>query len=153
MGGTHWILCVSSEPIRANVTSLYAGLKQLMPAFMQSWSEPPFEVEHKYTQITREWLADRVADITTLELEDNDHYYLIAVNNSGVIKDVTFRMRLANMQSNERRAPRVLNEGWPMPGDDNRMVRYDAQTQQWVIPKHTMIFGDVNIWVILKRAS
>ena len=38
----------------------------------------------------------------------------------------------------------VLNEDW------GRNISFDAETGDWVIEKHTMCFGDVNIWVLPK---
>jgi hypothetical protein len=53
-------------------------------------------------------------------------------------------MKLPNIPDVNPRLATVLNEGW------SREVKYAAETGQWVIPDHTMCFGDVNIWVIPK---
>jgi hypothetical protein len=109
-----------------------------------SWEKPPFAVEHPHAGITRDWLKDKVPDISTLTLEDGKHYYLIAVDNTAVFENVSFRMKLPNIPDVNPRLATVLNEGW------SREVKYAAETGQWVIPDHTMCFGDVNIWVIPK---
>ena len=146
-GVIHWIRNVSPVGIRRNVARLYAELRQLMPAFERSWEKPPFTFSHNHEGITRDWLTDRVPDISTLALEDEKNYYLIASDNSGVFEDVTFRMKLPNMKGTQPRQAAVLNEDW------NRQVAYDSATGEWVIPKHTMIFGDINIWIIPKQAK
>jgi hypothetical protein len=143
-GVLHWIHNVSSPPIRQNVARLHRELGQLSPALESSWEKPPFAVEHPHAGITRDWLKDKVPDISTLTLEDGKHYYLIAVDNTAVFENVSFRMKLPNIPDVNPRLATVLNEGW------SREVKYAAETGQWVIPDHTMCFGDVNIWVIPK---
>jgi len=144
-GVFHWIRNVSPPAIRRNVAQLYAELQALMPAFKRSWENPPFKAEHTHNQITRDWLADKVPDITTLALEDDENYYLIAVDNAGVFQDVTFRMRLPGMDGTKKRTVTVLNEDW------GREMTFDSADGRWVIPEHTMVFGDVNVFVIAKK--
>jgi hypothetical protein len=146
-GVIHWIRNVSPAGIRRNVARLHAELRQLVPAFERSWEKPPFTVSHNHEGITRDWLADRVPDISTLALEDERSYYLIASDNSGVFEDVTFRMKLPNIKGVQPRQAAVLSEDW------SREVAYDSRTGEWVIPKHTMIFGDINIWVVPKESK
>jgi len=143
-GVLHWIHNVSPPPIRQNVARLYRELGQLSPALECSWEKPPFAIEHSHAGITRDWLKDKVPDISTLALEDDKHYYLIAVDNTAVFENVSFRMKLPNIADPKPRLATVLNEGW------SREVKYEAETGQWVIPEHTMCFGDVNVWVIPK---
>jgi hypothetical protein len=91
-------------------------------------------------------LTDSVADITTLGLEDETHYYVIVSDNSGTFTDVTLRLKLPRMDSHMARKAEVLNEQW------HRTIGYSEETGEWVIDKHTMCFGDINIWVIPKTA-
>lgn len=144
-GVVHWIRNISPPNIRCNVARLYAELRQLLPAFKHSWQSPPFTVSHNHEQITRDWLTDRLADITTLALADDANYYLIAANNTGVFEDVRFRLQLP-VEGKDGQGPRiqVLNEDWV------RNISFDAEAGDWVIDKHTMCFGDVNIWVLPK---
>lgn len=145
-GFLHWIRNASCPDIKRNVARLHAEFRQLIPALESSYETPPFSVDHPHTQLTRNYLTDRIPDITTLALEDETNYYLIAADNSGNFDDVTFRMRLPNIQDPaEPRRGSVLNEDWSRP------LTYDPSTQEWQIPKHAMCFGDVNIWVIPKR--
>ncbi len=144
----HWIRnmggMVNSPTIMRNVGRLHAELRQLLPAFETSYETPPFTVSHNHDRITRDFLTDCVNDVTTLELEDQQNYYLIAVDNSGHLKEVAFRMKLPNMQGTASRPATVLNEDW------RRELTHDAATNEWVLMKHPMNFGDVNIWVIPK---
>ena len=140
----HWIRNVSPPAIRANVARLHAELRTLIPAFKQSWQNPPFTVEHNHNEITRDWLTDKVPDLTTLALEDDENYYLVAVDNTGVFEDVSFRMRLPAVKDEGARRVTVLNEDW------GRDMVFDPVDGKWIIPAHTMCFGDVNIFVIQK---
>ena len=99
---------------------------------------------HNHEGITRDFLTDCISDISTLELEDEQNYYLIVADNSGVFEDVQLRLKLPNIQDTRTRDVQVLNEDW------SREITYDEATGQWVIATHTMVFGDVNIWVIPK---
>ncbi len=117
-----------------------------MPAFEQSWENPPFVAGHQHTAITRGFRTELVADITTLALEDEQNYYLIVANNSGPFPDVSFRMKLPNMKGTETRAAAVLNENRARP------IAYGEDSGEWVIPNHPMTFGDVDIWAIPKVA-
>jgi len=144
-GTIHWIRGASSPGIRRNVARLYAELRQLLPAVEASWERPPFEVIHDHGGITRGFLPDLIPDIATLALEDDAHYYLIAVDNSAVFLDVTFRMKLPGLEKRGDREAVVLNEDW------GRKLAFDEKTGEWEIPPHTMRYGDVNIWVIGKK--
>ena len=143
-GVFHWIRNVSPPNIRGNVARLHVELRTLIPAMRESWEDPPFAVEHNHADITRDWLTDRVPDVTTLALEDGENYYLVAVDNTGVFEDVTFRMTLPDMKGQHKRVVTVLNEDW------SREMMFDPADGKWVIPAHTMCFGDVNIFVIRK---
>lgn len=149
-GVFHWIRNLpdgspmSAPTIRQNVARLHAELRQLLPAFEHSYENPPFTVSHNHEGITRDFLTDCISDISTLELGDEQHYYLIVANNSGVSEDVQLRLKLPGIQDTQTRSAQVLNEDW------SREIRYDDTTGQWVIATHKMVFGDVNIWVIPK---
>jgi len=145
-GVIHWIRNISSPTVRQNVARLHTELRQLFPAFEQSYENPPFTVSHNHEGITRDFLTDCISDISTLELEDEQNYYLIVADNSGVFEDVSLRMKLPKIKDTRTRDAQVLNEDW------SREIRYDEPTGQWVIDTHTMVFGDVNIWVIPKSA-
>ena len=41
----------------------------------------------------------------------------------------------------------VLNEEW------HRTIAFSEETGEWVIDKHTMCFGDINVWVIPKTVQ
>jgi len=144
-GTIHWIRGASSPGIRRNVARLYAELRRLLPALEASWERPPFAVSHNHEGITRGFLPDLIPDIATIALEDETSFYLIAVDNSAVFLDVTFRMKLPGMEGKAAREAVVLNEDW------GRKLDYDEKTKEWVIPPHTMRYGDVNIWVIGKK--
>jgi formylglycine-generating enzyme required for sulfatase activity len=144
-GVFHWIRNISSPTVRQNVARLHAELRQLFPAFEQSYENPPFTVSHNHQEITRDFLSDCISDISTLELEDEQNYYLIVANNSGIFEDVSLRMKLPRIKDTQTRDAQVLNEDW------SREIQYDEATGEWVIATHTMVFGDVNIWVIPKR--
>jgi hypothetical protein len=150
-GVFHWIRNFvrgpNSPTIMRNTGRLHAELRQLFPAFEQSYEHPPFTVSHNHENITRDFLTDCVADITTLELEDEQHYYLIVADNSGVFEDVQLRLKLPGIQDTRTREAQVMNEDW------SREIRYEEATGQWVIATHKMCFGDVNIWVIPKAAE
>ena len=143
-GVIHWIRNISSPTIRQNAARLHAELRQLFPAFEQSYENPPFTVSHNHEGITRDFLTDCISDISTLELEDEQHYYLIVADNSGVFEDVQLRLKLPGIKDTRTRNAQVLNEDW------SREIKYDEATGQWVIATHKMVFGDVNIWVIPK---
>ena len=123
---------------------MYRELRTLLPAFEASYERPPFVVRHNHEGITRQFLTDSVADITTLALEDGANYYLIASDNTGTFSDVRLRLRGAAFKCKQPRAASVLNEGW------ERALTYDEQRDEWAIAAHTMVFGDVNVWVIPK---
>jgi len=148
-GVFHWIRKFGrpdSPVILKNVGRLHAELRSLFPALERSYERPPFEVRHNHESITRGFLTDSVADITTLALEDEDHHVLIVSNNSGTFNDVTLRMKLPGMDGTSSRQARVLNEEW------SRAIGYSEESGEWVLDPHTMCFGDINIWLIPKRA-
>jgi len=145
-GVFHWIRNASCPEIRLNVSRLYNELRLLMPALEQSFERPPFTVEHNGQGITRDFLADRVADLTTLALEDESHYYLIVTDNSRTFENVSLRLNLPDAADLRPREALVLHEDW------SREMIHDPQTGQWVIGDHKMCFGDVNVWVIPKTA-
>jgi hypothetical protein len=148
-GVFHWIRRFGrpdSPAILANVSRLHRELRSLFPALEQSYERPSLEVRHNHESITRGFLTDSVADITTLGLEDETHYYVIVSDNSGTFTDVTLRLKLPRMDSHMARKAEVLNEQW------HRTIGYSEETGEWVIDKHTMCFGDINIWVIPKTA-
>ncbi len=144
-GFLHWIRDSSCDYIKQNVARLHFEFRELIPALEQSYEHPPFTVTHKYTGLTRNYLTDAVPDISTLELEDDKNYYLIASDNSGPYEDVEFSLKIpAFKETDQPRVANVLNEGW------HRKLTYDSTSQQWNIPKHPMCFGDINVWVIPK---
>ena len=143
-GVYHWAYNAASATIRENVARLHTELHQLLPALEGSFEQAPFTVKHSYQGISRVDLSDRVPDVSTLTLEDQQNLYLIAVDNTGLFSDVSFRMKLPQIRDTKMRNVTVLNESW------SREMNYEADTGEWVIPKHTMRFGDVNIWVIPK---
>lgn len=148
-GVIHWIRNFgrpNSPTIMRNVGRLHAELRQLLPAFEQSYETPPFTVSHNHEQITRSFLTDTVSDISTLALEDHDNYYLVAADNSMVFEEVEFRLTLPGMVGTQRRQAEVLNEDW------SRDVTYEPETGEWTIGTHKMCFGDINIWIIPKSA-
>lgn len=146
-GVIHWIFNSTSDNIRKNVARLHAELRQLLPALEQSYEKPPFIVSHNHEGITRTFIKELVPDISTLTLEDEGSYYLISCDNSGVFEDVSFRMRLPAIKDARTREATSLNEAW------SRDVAYDSHTGEWTIATHKMCFGDVNIWVIPKKAE
>ena len=149
-GVFHWIRRFGrpeNPTINENVGRLYRELRTLIPAFEQSYEQPPFIVRHNHESITRGFLTDSVADITTLALEDNENYYLIVSSNSGTFSDVTLRLRGLKFTSNEARTAHVLNESW------SRDLGYSEETGEWIIDPHTMCFGDINVWVMPKQAE
>ena len=146
-GVFHWIRRFGrpdSTAILHNVGRLHAELRSLFPALEQSYERSPFAVRHNHDSITRGFLTDCVADITTLPLEDQQNYYLIVSDNSSTFNDVTISMQLPHMEGTAPRQAIVLNEEW------NRTIARSEETGEWVIDKHTMCFGDINIWVIPK---
>ncbi|MDA1178644.1 MAG: SUMF1/EgtB/PvdO family nonheme iron enzyme [Planctomycetota bacterium] len=138
-GFLHWIRNSSCADIKRNVTRLQAEFHQLMPALQMSYENPPFTVRHGHMGIKRSFLVDCVPDISTLTLEDQDNYYLIASNNSGKLEDIAFRMKLPKLKGDGARSVSVLNEDW------SRSLTYDPATEEWVIAKHKMAFGDINV--------
>ena len=146
----HWIRNFPTQTnppvLMRQVGGLHAELRQLMPAFEHSYENPPFTVSHSHEGITRDFLTDCISDISTLELEDETNYYLIACDNSGTFDNVILRMKLPNIKDTVTRDALVLNEDW------SREVQYDAATGEWMIAAHKMVFGDVNIWVIPKKS-
>ena len=147
-GVFHWIRRFGrpdSPAILANVARLHAELRSLFPALEASYENPRGTVRHNHEAITRGFLTDSVADVTTLLLEDDAAYRLVVSDNGGTFTDVSLRLTLPNMPDHEPREATVLNEAW------GRTVRHDPATDEWVIETHTMCFGDINIWVIPKR--
>ncbi len=143
----HWIRKFGrpdSPAILRQVARLHTELRSLFPALEQSYENPPFTARHNHEGITRGFLTDSVADITSLSLEDRDHYYLIVSNNSGTFTDISIRMKLAQMKGKKARQASVLNEEW------DRRISFSEDTGDWVLDTHTMCFGDVNIWLIPK---
>jgi formylglycine-generating enzyme len=146
-GVIHFIRNPSSASVRRNVARLHAELRQLIPAFENSWEKPPFTVSHNHEEITRDFITDCISDISTLTLEDEKNYYLIVSDNSGVFEDVSLRLKLPNIKDTKTREASVLNEDW------SREIKYDSKTGEWVITTHKMCFGDINVWVIPKAAQ
>jgi len=142
----HWPGFPPSPTIDANVGRLYHELRTLLPAFEQSYENPPFTVRHNHEGITRDFLTDAVADITTLALEDEKNYYLVVSDNSGVFKDVTLRLKGLKLANQELRPAEVLNESW------EKTMTYAPESGEWVIGPHAMYFGDINVWVISKES-
>jgi hypothetical protein len=94
-GVFHWIRKFGhpeSPVILENVARLHRELRSLMPALEQSYEIPPFTVRHNHENITRGFLTDSVADITTLALADDQNYYLVVSDNSGTFADVSLRL-------------------------------------------------------------
>ena len=148
-GVFHWIRKFGrpdSPAILDNVGRLHAELRSLFPAFEQSYEHPPFTVRHNHEGITRDFLTDCIADVTTLPLEDQDNYYLIVSDNSASFTDVEIRLQLPHMQGTAARQATVLNEAW------SRTIAYSEETEEWRLDKHSMCFGDINIWVIPKAS-
>jgi len=142
----HWKGFPPSPTIDANVGRLYHEFHTLLPAFEQSFENPPFTVRHNHEGITRDFLTDAVADITTLALEDEKNYYLIVSDNSGVFKDVTLRLKGLKLADQNSRPAEVLNESW------GKNIAYAPESDEWIIGPHIMCFGDVNVWVIPKES-
>lgn len=148
-GVFHWIRRFGrpdNPHIAANVARLYRELGGLRPAFESSYEHPPFEVRHDHEEITRGFLTDSVADLTTLALEDDEHLYVVACGNAPSLPSVRLRLRGLRLAGEGPRMAGVLGEGW------SRALRHDGDTGDWVIDPHAMCFGDVNVWVIDKRA-
>jgi hypothetical protein len=146
----HWIRAIGFEEsptIDANVGRLYRELRALLPAFAQSYERPPFAVRHDHAAITRDFLTDSVADVTTLALEDADNYYLVVSNNSRSFSDVALRLSGLKLAGDQDRTAQVLHESW------SKALTRDAETGDWVIGPHAMHFGDVNVWTIAKTPS
>jgi sulfatase modifying factor 1 len=146
-GVFHWIRKMGfaeSPVIEANVARLYREMRQLMPAFEQSYTDPPFTVRHDHEGITRSFLSDSIADITTLPLEDRDNYYLVVSDNTGSFGEVRLRLKGLKLAGPSRREARVLNEDW------GGVVEFAEASGEWLITPHPMCFGDVNVWVIPK---
>lgn len=136
-----------SPAIAQNVKRLHEELHTLIPAFEQSYERPPFTVRHNHEAITRSFLTDSVADITTLALEDEKNYFLIVSNNSGSFSDVTLRLKGLPLATTRARPVEALNESW------NVMLSFSEETGEWFLEPHPMAFGDVNIWVISKTMA
>jgi hypothetical protein len=146
-GVFHWIRTMGfpeSPAIAENVKRLHAELRSLIPAFEQSYEKPPFTVRHNHEGITRSFLTDSVADVTTLALEDETNNYLIVSNNSGTFSDVTLRLKGLKLSTTRSRPVEALNESW------SRTLAYSEDAGEWVLDPHTMCFGDINVWVIPK---
>ena len=149
-GVFHWIRKFGhpeSPVILENVARLHRELRSLMPALEQSYETPPFTVRHNHENITRGFLTDSVADITTLALADDDNYYLVASDNSGTFTDVTFRLTGLELEGNDSVEATALNEAW------SRRLSYSEDQGEWILDTHTMCFGDINVWVIPKRQA
>ncbi len=149
-GVFHWIRRFGrpeSPVINENVGRLYRELHQLLPALESSYERPPFVVRHNHEGITRSFLTDSVPDVTTLALEDGDHWYVVACNNSGTFGDVTLRLQGLPLPEGSRRTAEVLNEAW------HRDLAWSRDSREWRLPAHSMCFGDVNIWRIPKRTE
>ena len=147
-GVFHWIRNFggSENPvILENAGRLYRELRTLLPALEASYGRPPFAVHHNHETITRQFLTDSVADITTLALEDDTNYYLIAGDHSGTFSDVTLRLRDVAFKKKQPRTAAVRNEGWERP------LTHDEERDEWTLPQHTMVFGDIKVWVIRKE--
>jgi hypothetical protein len=82
--------------------------------------------------------------LTTLSLEDQENYYLIVSDNSASFTDVEIHLQLPHMLGTAARQAAVLNEAW------NRTIAYSEDAGDWRLDKHSMCFGDINIWVIPK---
>ena len=148
-GVFHWIRRFGrpeNPQIAANVSRLYHELHEIVPALKQSYEHSPFEVRHDHEGISRGFLTDSVADVTTLALEDADRYYLVVCGNAAPLPSVTLRLRGLRFADTSPRSAEVLGEGW------SREIRLDDTTGEWVIAPHAMTFGDVNVWAIDKRA-
>jgi formylglycine-generating enzyme required for sulfatase activity len=146
-GVFHWIRTMGfpeSPAISENVKRLHEELHTLIPAFERSYEKPPFTVRHNHDTITRDFLTDSVADITTLALEDKTNYYLIVSNNSGTFSDVTLRLKGLKLATTNSRTVEALNESW------STTLAYSEETGEWMIEPHPMCFGDINVWVIPK---
>lgn len=143
----HWKGFPPSPTIDANVGRLYSELRTLTRALEQSYENPPFVVRHNHPGITRDFLTDSVADITTLALEDEKNYFLIVSDNSAVFRDVTLRLSGLKLADHNTRTAQVLNESW------SQNLAYSPESGEWVIGSHTMYFGDINVWVIPKAAG
>ncbi|MBM3844653.1 MAG: hypothetical protein FJ405_00005 [Verrucomicrobia bacterium] len=141
----HWPGFPPSPTIDANVGRLYHEFHTLLPALEQSYEKPPFTVRHNHEGITRDFLTDSVADVTTLALEDENNYYVIVSDNSGVFKDVTLRLSGLKLDNQNSRPVEVLNESW------GKNITYSPESGEWIIAPHTMCFGDINVWVIPKK--
>lgn len=149
-GVFHWIRSFGrpdSTEIIKNVSRLYREIHTLMPALEKSYEKPPFTVRHNHESITRGFLTDSIADITTLGLEDDLNYYLIVSNNSGTFNDVTLRLKIPGLTDTRPRSASVLNESW------SRNLSYSEDSSEWLLDTHTMCFGDINIWVIPKKVA
>ncbi|MEY4565140.1 MAG: hypothetical protein RLY14_110 [Planctomycetota bacterium] len=147
-GVFHWIRRFGrpeNDDINANVGRLYRELRGLLPALEQSYEKPPFTIRHNHESITRGFLTDSIADITTLALEDKDHYFVIASDNSGTFNNVTLRLKGLSFPNKDPRSAEVLNESW------SRDLQYSEETDDWLLDSHAMCFGDINIWVISKK--
>ena len=146
-GVFHWIRKMGfgeSAEIDANVGRLYRELRGLMPALVQSYQDPPFTVRHDHEGITRSFLSDSIADVTTLALEDRDHYYLVVSDNTGFFPEVRLRLKGLKLAAPEFREPQVLHEDW------KAMLKFSKETGEWLLEPHPMHFGDINVWVIPK---
>ena len=147
-GVFHWIRAFGrpdNPVIAANVGRLYRELRTLLPALEGSFGHPPFEVRHGHGGISRGFLTDAVPDLTTLALEDDDHYYLVVSDNSGPLPEVTIRLSGLPFDPAVPRTAEVLGEGW------SRSLRFDDDEGAWVLDPHAMCFGDINVWVIAKH--
>jgi len=145
----HWIRAFGrpdNPAIAADVGRLYRELRTLLPALETGWERPSFEILHDHGGVTRTFLTDSVPDLTTLALEDDDHYWLVACGNAPLLPEVRLRLRGLRCESTAPRTAEVLSEGW------SRSLRFDDDDGgEWVLEPHAMRFGDVNVWRIPKR--
>lgn len=142
-GFLHWIRDASNPEIRGNVARLHAEFRELLPALVDSYEQPPFSVEHDHHGLTRQFLTDLIPDLTTLTLRDQKNDYLVVSCNSRTLENLDLRLKLPVPPCEPQpKTVHVLNESWSRP------MRYDAERQSWRIAPHTMSFGDINVWVI-----
>jgi hypothetical protein len=142
-GFLHWIRDKSCPAITRNVARLQSEFQALLPALERIDQPPPFSCRHNHESISRTFLTDGIPDLTTVALADDRHWYLVVVNNAGVFDDVTLRLQFPpDSQPREAVMATVLGEDWSRP------CTRDPRTNDWLLPRHAMSFGDVNVWVL-----